>query len=163
MNSLKYLLLLAIQVLIWNYLDISQFLLLCYLPCLLLCLPTRFSTIAAMIIAFTSGFAVDFFANSTLGVSSAALVLVPLMRRPILTLVFGADVFSRKEVISLGRQGWKKMLVAILLSTSVFLLTYIIIDSAGTRALWVDALKFALSLLASSLVSLYVAYLLTRK
>ena len=49
------------QMLITNYLHLSYYITLSILPTLILFLPIRIGTVGAMIIAFLTGFAVDFF------------------------------------------------------------------------------------------------------
>ena len=83
-----------------------------------------------------------------------------LLRRPIIWLVFGSELQARGEDISFQRQGSSKMMLATAMVTAVFLLVYIVADSAGTRPLWVDAVKFAASLAVSTLISTYIAWIL---
>ena len=61
---------------------------------------------------------------------------------------------------SFQRQGALKFLWSILLLTGIFLVIYITVDSAGIYSLGFRTLKFVFSLLASTAVSMPVAYLL---
>ena len=158
--TVKYLLLLIAQILLWNYFNFTQFLTFAILPAMILCLPVRRGTVSAMLIAFATGFAADFLAGGLLGLTSLALVPVGLLRRPIIWLVFGSELQARGEDISFQRQGSSKMMLATAMVTAVFLLVYIVADSAGTRPLWVDAVKFAASLAVSTLISTYIAWIL---
>ncbi len=158
-----YLLLLVVQVLLWNYLNLSQYVLLCFLPAMILCLPVRLGTVPSMCIAFAIGLVVDFFAQGVLGLSSFALVPVALARRPIISLVYGGELFSRGEDPSVRRQGVFKMSLLLLLGTALFLLLYIWMDGAGTRPLWFNLLRFACSLLLSTALSVFVADQITRE
>ncbi len=158
--SLKYILLLILQILLWEFLDLSQFVFVCVIPTMILCLPTRTGSIASLFLAFFSGLVLDFFCGSPLGLSIAALIPVAACRRLVVRLVFGPEIYLLGENLSLKRYGWVKFLLAILIITAVFLLIYIFLDSAGTRALWIDATKFACSLILSSLLSLYVVNIL---
>ena len=88
------------------------------------------------------------------------LVPVALLRRPVVSMAFGPEVFARGDELSFTRQGWQKFVPAILLLTAVFLVLYIWVDSAGTRPFWPCALRFACSLAASTAVSLLVAYVM---
>ena len=124
-------------------------------------MPVNRSTDTSLILAFIIGFIVDFFADGQLGLTIASLLPVALLRRPIIMFVFGNELFSRGENLSTRRQGWEKLTMAIAIATGIFLLAYIIIDSAGTRAFWVDALKFFLSLIASTFVSFFVGDILS--
>lgn len=158
-----YLLLLAVQVLLMNYLNLSQYVLLCFLPAMILCLPIRLSSIAVMCIAFATGFAVDFSAQGVLGLCSFALVPVAFSRRLIISMVYGNELFSRGEDPSVRRQGVFKMALLLLIGTALFLLLYIWMDGAGTRPLWFNLLRFSCSLLLSTALSVFVADQITRE
>ena len=158
--TLKYLLLLVAQILVWNYFNFTQFLTTAILPAMILCLPVRKGTVFSMLAAFATGLAADFLAGGLLGLTSLALVPVALLRLPVIQLVFGSELRARGEDISFQRQGGRKMTLAVLLETAVFLLVFIVAESAGTRPLWVDLVKFAASLAASTLISTYIAWIL---
>lgn len=158
--TLKYLLLLLLQILILSFCNFSQFLMICYLPTLILLLELKRGAIFSMIIAFLTGFAVDFFSGSPLGLTAFALVPVGAFRLLIIRGVIGPEVRDHGERISYARNGFKDVFVAIVLASAIFFLFYIIADSAGTRPFWVDMTKFAVSLLVSSLVSAFIARIL---
>lgn len=154
-----FLLLAIAQVLLWNFFNFSQYVMLVFLPVMILCLPVRRSTVYAMVLAFLTGFAIDFFASGMMGLTSLALVPVGLCRKGIIRLVCGEEVFSRGENISIKRQGLPKMTLCILMSTAIFLAVYIWADGAGTRPLWFNLVKFASSLLLGTIISLFIANL----
>lgn len=156
-QTLIFVLLTVAQILIWSYLNLSQYMVLTFLPAMILCLPIRFSPARAMTVAFVTGLAVDFFAQGVLGLTALALVPVAFSRGFIIRLVFGNEVYSRGENISVRRQGTPKMALGILMASGVFLLLYIWADGAGTRPLWFNSLRFFLSLTTSTLVSTYLA------
>lgn len=158
---LLYLLLTIAQVLLGNFCNFSPYLMVTVLPVMVLCIPVDKGPVFAMIAAFCTGFAVDFLCDGMLGLTSIALVPAALCRSGILRLVFGSEIFSRQENISVRRQGILKMMLGTLLVTAVYLAVYILADGAGTRPAWFDLLKFGISLVASTLVSFFVADLLT--
>lgn len=159
-RAVKYILLLLAQAALWNYCNFSPYLMVVLLPAMLLCLPVERSTITVMLIAFVTGFVVDFFVTGQLGLTSFALVPVALLRRRMTRIVFGQELFARGEDISFRRQGWQKVFWAVVLLNALFLLLYIWVDDAGTRPFWFDALKFGISLTVSSVLGLLVAYLM---
>lgn len=159
-SSIKYVLLFLAQAALWNYGNFSQYLLLVFLPAMLLCLPISRSPVYSMAVAFVTGLLLDFIVTGQLGLTSLALVPVALLRRPVIRLVFGSELFARGEDLSFHRQGWQKFVLALLLLTAVFLLVFLWADGAGTRPLWFNALKFGISLVASSALGLFVAYLM---
>ena len=61
---MMFLLIVGVQLLICNYLHVSTFLTLSILPCAILLMPTRYSPVVAMLLAFVSGLAVDTLAGS---------------------------------------------------------------------------------------------------
>lgn len=158
--GIKYLLLAVAQILLWNYFNFSQYLMLVFLPVMILCLPIHRGSIFAMILAFATGFATDFFSSGMMGLTSLALVPVAFARRWIIQLIFGEEVFARGENITIRRQGLPKMMLATLIATAIFLALYIWADGAGTRPLWFNAVKFAASLVLGTLVSIFIENLL---
>ena len=154
---LLFVILVIAQILLNDFLNLSQYLVLSILPMLILCLPIRVGTLSTMIIAFITGFAVDFFSSGMIGMTSLALVPLGLMRRGIVVLVFGEEVYSRGENISMRRQGVLKMGLGILISSAVFFAVLLMVDSAGTHSFWFYALKLFLSCLVSTIVSIFLS------
>ena len=159
-SSIKYILLFLAQAALWNYGNFSQYLLLVFLPAMLLCLPISRSPVHSMVVAFVTGLLLDFLVTGQLGLTSLALVPVALLRRPVIRLVFGSELFARGEDLSFHRQGWQKFVLCVLMLTAVFLLVFLWADGAGTRPLWFNALKFGVSLVASTALGVFVAYLM---
>lgn len=155
-----FILLLIAQVCICNFFRLSQYVMLSILPAMILMIPIRRDTISALLIAFASGFAVDFFSDGLMGLNILALVPVAFARFTIIRLVFGEEVFARKEDISVARQGVFKMGLALIMAQTLFLLLYIWADGAGTRPLWFSCTRFAASLVAGVALSMFVARIL---
>lgn len=152
--------LVAGQVLIGNFLNLSQFVLLTFLPAIILCLPQSVGTPWALGIAFALGVVVDFFSGSVLGPTCVALLPVALLRFPLLRLVFGSEMFDRRENLSVKRHGLPGLLLVMLAANALFLLVYIIVDSAGTRPFWFNLVRFLVSLVLAVIVSLPLMSLL---
>lgn len=155
-----FLLLLLVQVCIANFFRLSQYVMLSILPAMILLIPIRHGTIPALFIGFASGLAVDLLSDGMLGLNALALVPVAFCRLGIIRLIFGDEVFARKEDISIPRQGVWKMSVAILMAQALFLLIYIWADGAGTRPLWFSGIRFAASLAGGYILSIFVASIL---
>ena len=160
LSAIKFILLFLAQVAVWNYFNFTQYLLLVYLPALILCLPLRFGTVRTMVVAFLSGLVADFLVTGQLGLTSLALVPVALMRQSVVRLAFGSELFARGEDLSFHRQGWPKFLLCIVILTAIYLIIHIWVDGAGMYSLGFGALKFGISLLVSSAVSMAIAYLM---
>ena len=157
---IHFLILLLVQVCIANFFRLSQYVMLSILPAMILLIPIKRGTVAALFIAFATGLAVDLLSDGLTGLNMLALVPVAFCRLGIIRLVFGDEVFARKEDISIPRQGLWKMSVAIIMAQSLFLIIYIWADGAGTRPLWFSGLRFAASLAGGYLLSLLVAGIL---
>ena len=163
---LVFVVLTIVQMLICNYFHLSAYLMLSILPVMVLCLPLRVGTTGAMIIAFVTGLVVDLLAEGMLGLNTLALVPVAYARKGIIRLVFGDELFARKEDFSVRKNGFGKVAVAIFIAQALFLLIYIWADGAGTRPFSFNAIRFGVSLLAGWAVSLLIIDILapdTRK
>ena len=158
--ALRYFLLFLAQVAVWNYFNFSQYVFVVFLPALILCLPLERGPIRAMLIAFLTGLAADFLVTGQIGMTSFALVPVALMRRSVIRLVFGSELYARGEELSFRRQGWQKFLFCLVILTAVYLILHLWVDGAGMYSPGFNALKFGVSLLVSSAVSMAVAYLM---
>jgi len=163
---LVYLLLTVVQMLICNYFNLTPYVMLSILPVMVLCIPLRIPTWITMCIAFATGFAVDLLSEGLLGLNVLALVPVAFVRKEVIRLIFGGELFARKEDFSVRKNGFGKVLLAIFLVQALFLLVYIWADGAGTRPLAFNAIRFGASLAAGVIVSLLVIDILapdTRK
>ena len=148
---LLYVILTVIQIVFNNFFGLSRYVLISVLPVLVLMLPARYGRIAAMLVAFATGFIVDFFSTGMLGITSLALVPVALVGRPIT----GAAV--AREDITFKRLGIVGMSYSVALVCAIFFFIYIWADVAGTVGFWPCALRFLLSVLASTLVGVLMA------
>lgn len=156
-NIIIYAILLVVQVLICNYANLSQYIVLSFLPALVLCLPVQTRPLIAMVAAFAMGLAVDFFSTGMLGLMSVALVPVAASRRLIIRIVFGQELFARNENINIHRHGLPKLALAVLISQALYFIIFTVVDCAGTRSFWFCLLRTVLSVLVSTLVSVLVA------
>ena len=158
-----YIVLLVAQIVFANYLDLTQYAVLYFLPAMILCAPVTTGTVPLMLLAFLSGLAFNFFSDGMLGIVSCSLVPVALLRRPVVSLVIGSDVFNRKENLSIAQHGLSKISTVCVLCQAVFLLVFVILDSAGTRTFAFNAIKFGVSLVIGTLASLVVFRLFNPK
>ena len=157
---MMFLLIVGVQLLICNYLHVSTFLTLSILPCAILLMPTRYSPVVAMLLAFVSGLAVDTLAEGVTGLNALALVPVAGARRWICGFIFGKELTSTGEDVSMMKYGTGKMAVAIFIAQFIFLMIYIWTDGAEARPFMFNALRFSVSLVAGTLISLIIANLL---
>ena len=163
---LVYLLLAAVQMLLCNYVHLSAYLFISILPVMVLCISTRVPTWVTMVIAFLTGLAVDLLSEGLLGLNVLALVPVAFVRKEVIRLIFGDELFARKEDFAMRKNGFGKVALAIFLVQALYLGIYIWADGAGTRPLAFNAIRFGVSLAAGWIVSLLIVDILapdTRK
>lgn len=157
---LFYFFLMLAQVLICAFLDLSQYVVLSILPMLVMCIPIIFDTWAIVIIAFVTGFLVDFLSTGMLGETSIALMVVAFIRNPLLLALYGDEILTRRDGVPLSRQGGLKIFLTLLLFTAVYFLIFVWVDAAGTRPFWFNLVRWLSSTVASSLVALVTMDLL---
>ena len=126
------------------------------LPVLVVTIPLRISTIGALCIAFATGLSVDLLAEGMIGINTVALLPVAFVRRSLARLLFGDELFARKEDFSVRRNGFAKVFAALFIEQALFLAVYIWVDGAGVRPLWFGAVRFGISLAGGIIVSLLV-------
>lgn len=151
---LVYVLLTVAQIVICNYFFLTPYVTLSLLPVMVLCLPIRIPGALAMVIAFATGLAVDWLSEGLLGINALALVPVAAARDGVLRLLFGGELFARKEDFTVHKNGLGPVSLAIILSQAIFLFVYIWADGAGMRPFWFNFTRWAASLTAGTLLSL---------
>lgn len=153
---LLYILLTAAQLIICNYLQLSQFVVLTLLPALILCMPLSVGSILCMIISFVTGLTVDWLGDGVIGMNALALVPVALLRKPLVSAIFGHDMVERQGSFSIYKNGLFSCAGATIIMVILFMLIYIITDGAGQRPFWFNMVRFICSALSSSILCLIV-------
>ena len=144
--GLLYVLLVICQIIICNHAYLGPYIMLTMLPAMVLCIPTGISTISCMLIAFASGFGVDWLSEGLLGINVASILPVALLRKGIIRIFLGEDLIARNDSFSIRKNGAVKVSLAISAATAIFLAVYILLDGAGTRPFWFCLSRFAASL-----------------
>ena len=155
-SSFLFFLFLLVQVLISHLFQTGPWCVLTLLPVMVLCLPTEWSPLRLMLVAFVSGLAVDFFADGIIGLNAFSLVPVALVRRFLLVRFFNEELVLRGEKLSWRKWGLPRILGCVLICTALFLLLYVMVDAAGERAFLPCLATFASSLAADLLLSVPV-------
>jgi len=148
------------QIVLCNFSPLGPYIMLTMLPAMILCVPLKISTIGCMLLAFSSGLAVDWLSEGLIGINAASLVPVALLRKGIIRIFFGEDLIARDDSFSFSKYGTAKVSAAILSAVSIFLVIYIALDGAGTRPMWFNLSYFGASLLCNWLLSLIVTSLM---
>ena len=160
---LTYLLVVTAQVLLGNFLNLGQYIAACLLPILILSLPIGYGGAVLMGIAFATSFVVDFLTHGILGLSTVALLPVAAGRRLLVSAIFGGELYSRGEDISVRKQGLPKMALSILIATAVYMAVFVWVDAAGTRSFGFCTLRWLLSTLVSTAVQILLTGLLSNR
>lgn len=158
---LSYFLLTLAQLLITNYINLGPYIMLSIMPALVLCIPTKIGTNAAMFIAFVSGLLIDLLSEGVLGLNILALVPVAFSRKAITGFVFGGELQTRNADFSIKKYGAGKVFFATALAQTVFLVIYLLSDGAGARSFLFFAERFLLSMVVGTLLSIAVVDVLT--
>ncbi|MBP5488664.1 MAG: hypothetical protein J6X77_03740 [Bacteroidales bacterium] len=140
------------QALISNYFLFSQYVLISMLPLLIVSLPPRYGTPAALGLAFVAGFVVDFVGGGTLGLTSCTLLPLALLRLPLLRLVSGEEILTERDISPIARQAAAEQALTMVLACLLFFGLYVWVDSAGTRPFWFNAVRTLLSTGVSALL-----------
>ena len=159
--GILYVLLLICQIVLCNYSPLGPYIMLCFLPAMVLCIPLKINTSVCMLIAFGIGLAVDWLSEGLVGINAASIVPVALARKPIARIFFGEDLLARKDSFSFNKYGVAKISAAILSSLAIFLGIYIMLDGAGTRPVLFNLGYFGASLLCNWVLCLIVTNILT--
>ena len=157
----QYILLVVVQIILCNFFRFTPYVMLSILPVLVLCIPTRVSTIGGLFIAFATGLCVDFLAEGVAGINTFALVPVAIMRRGLIRLVFGEELIIRGENFSMKKFGPIKVVFVIFLVQTVFLILYLWADGASVRPFSFNLWRYLASVGAGTLLSIAVADVLS--
>lgn len=161
--TFTYILMLFVQVIICQIFQFGPYCIPTLLPVMLMCMPTDWSSLKCMVVAFLSGLFVDFFGDGLLGLNAFALVPLAFVRNFILSKSFNEDLIARGELIS-----WRKWGVLLILRTAVlfialFLALYIVMDAAGERGFLPCLQTFGISLATNIVLGVGVLHAFLEK
>ena len=156
-----YILLLIGQIILCNYGQFSPYILLTILPAMVLCIPPSISTISGMLIAFASGLSIDWLSEGLIGLNTAAILPVALLRKGIIKIFMGEDLITRGDRFSYRKNGFAKISTAHTVCLLVFLTLYIILDGAGTRSTSFCLIKGGLSFVCNFLLAIIITNILS--
>lgn len=156
-----FILVLMVQLVLTKYCQLAPFLYICLLPAMVLCLPTSKPSWYIMIYAFAAGLLVDGLADGPLGLNAMAAVAVAAVQKLVLKLCIGEEIVERGYAFSFHENGFLKIFLALLASTTVFFAVYVIADSAGIRTGGFNFLKWACSTAVSIIFGLVTVNILS--
>ena len=150
------------QTMLGIYCGFTPYLALPLLPLAIMTLPYGFSPAMSCAAAFAAGFVVDFFTTGALGLSSAALLPVALLRRPIAEMAAGELVSFSPSTNPLARLGLRKSAVALTLSTALYVVIYTVLEAAGQRTIGFHIWRIFLSTAAGTALQMLICRILYR-
>lgn len=156
--TIAYILMVIVQIIIFNYLNLSTYISLSILPAALMLLPLNLSTIVTMLIAFVTGLSVDFLADGLPGLNAAALVPVALTQKTIVRWIVDKDFSVREGTINISHDGFFKVSASVMVAIVIYFAVYVIVDSGGTRPASFNLIKLAMSSLCSYLLSVPILF-----
>lgn len=158
-----FLCLCLVQLLLNMYFAPTQYLLLSFLPLIIVALPLKYNTVGTLFIAFALGLVVDFLSSTALGISACALLGVALLKNFVLYIVSGEELLSNHEESPLGYLDFKTMTLALLILCAVYFAVYVWVDAAGTRSFGFNSLRWLCSTVASALLCSLCANVLYKR
>jgi hypothetical protein len=114
-----------------------------------------------MLIAFVSGLSVDWLSEGLIGLNTAAILPVALLRKGIIKIFMGEDLITRGDRFSYRKNGFAKISTAHTVCLLVFLTIYIILDGAGTRPTGFCLIKGGLSFVCNFLLAIIITNILS--
>lgn len=159
--GLIYFLLVIGQMMICNFSHLGPYIYLSILPAMVMCIPTTVGTVSCMFIAFATGISVDWLADGMMGLNTASLLPVALLRRSIIRSFLGEDIITRKDSFSIHKNGIVKIIFLSGVSYIVFLALYVFLDGAGERSFGFCIGRFFASLPCNLIISILAIHVLT--
>lgn len=161
--TFTYILMLFVQVIICQIFQFGPYCVPTLLPVMLMCMPTDWTPLKCMIVAFVSGLFVDFFGEGLLGLNAFSLLPLAWARNFILSRSFNEDLVARGELISWRKWGALLILRTAILFIALFLVIYIAMDAAGERNFLPCLQTFGISLAANIVLGIGVLYAFLEK
>lgn len=156
-------LLIAIQLLLDNYLDLGIYIYLFIVPYFILFLPYRYKTIPTMFLAFFAGLAIDFLSNGVLGLNAGALTTMALFRQSFMQLVVNEQSMDKYETPTLKDMGILRYSLFVLLSYLVFFITFSLLDNFGSGMVLISILKTIISSISNTVLIVIISFIIQER
>lgn len=162
-NIFTYIALIILQMVIYNYVHLSPYIVINILPFLILKLSLNKSTISTMFLALAIGLCVDAFSDGILGLNALALIPIAFARRTMVAYILGQDTIRRNESFSVRQNGLLRISALLIISLFVFFSIYVVADSAGTRGPAFNATRIIASTFFSYIVSIPLIFIISQE
>ncbi|MDD2292764.1 MAG: hypothetical protein PHD07_00970 [Bacteroidales bacterium] len=158
-----YVLIFALQLVFDSYINLGPYIYLCLLPLLILILPPEMNVNKLMIVSFVTGLLLDVFSDGVLGLNAAACVMVAALRHSLFAIMVNREGREIHYIPSPRHTGFLRFTAYLAIATTVYLLVYVLFDSASLRPFGFIMLKIFLSLSVNIVVMLIIEYSLINR
>lgn len=146
-----------------SFVDISRYVLISFLPFIILRMPYRSSTPAVLLACFATGLIADILGGGIIGINSASLTFAGLLRGTIVKSVVGKDVMEKEKRPSVLVTGQISFLIYSVLFIALYELCYIFLDSMGSASFLFNLTRFAISVPVNTAISMLLFNLCTNQ
>ncbi len=157
-HSLRFVILLAMQVLVMRSLVLFDMGFCFIYLAFLLFLPIQMPPVLLLLLAFVTGITLDIFYD-TGGIHAAATVLLAYLRPYILLLLTPRDGYDQNDSVNLHVMGWRWFLVYSFILIFVHHLTFFFLELAGFKLIGFTMLKILVSALFTGTVMIIIQLL----
>lgn len=168
-NSWKYIsfgfIILIAQILVSDFVNIWPMLYVAIFPIYIISLPLSLNRTIYMLIALLYGLCIDLFADGVIGLNAAALVALAYTR-----MFFAKIILSKANVESMENQTITsknieipKYALLLLFEYSTFFIVYILLDSYNNSPITFVALRFIISVVANTIITILIDLALINK
>lgn len=161
-NIFRFVLLILIQVLILNNMNLSGYLNPAVYVLFIMLLPADINKSLLLILAFLTGYTIDFFGN-TPGLNSAATVMMAFVLPSTINLFFKNIDFSPGEEPSLNKVGLGGFFRFTLVLVFIHHFTLFFIESFSFSLFFFTLARIGLSTLLSTLIILVIMMLFSKR
>lgn len=163
-DILLLLLLLAIQLLLSNYVNLGSYIIISILPYIILILPFSTKQIPTMLLGFSLGILFDLLGNGIIGLNAAALTAMSLCRSSFLQLITTEQSFTKYDVPTFTNIGILRFSVFTLLSLLVYFTVYVLVENMSFSPFGFNILRIVISsLINTALILLLCAIIQNRR
>lgn len=160
-NSIRFVLLIALQVVLLNELPVSKFYIMIY-PMAILLMPVSTPRVLVLVLSFFTGLIIDWFSNGG-GLHMASLTAIGFLRSFLLDTFQPRSGWDKLDVPSLSQQGFTWFFYYTLLFFSIHHITYFLLEVFSLSNFFNTILKTIFSLFSSLLLVWMISLFFMRK
>ena len=146
-----------LQLALSRFVNLGAYVFICFIPLIITVIPLTDSPQRTMILSFAVALLFDFLSDGVMGLNSAAAVVAAALRKPLYRAFVNRDRQDKTSVPTAALVGTGKYLNYLTSVVAVYMLVYIALDCISFRPLSFVALKFLVSTIVNSALSLLVS------